>query len=327
MKIAVSGANGHIGANLCRKLIEQGHQVRALVHRNDQGIRGLPLDLIQGDLMNLASLFLLVEDTEIVFHLAAVISIKAKRKDEIFEKNVRGTENIIKAAQKARVRRFIHFSTIHALEHQPFDQPLDECRPLAIEDNIIYSQSKAQAEEIMQESIKAGLDAVILNPTAVIGPYDFTPSLLGRALIQMYLGKLPALVQGGYDWVDVRDVVNAAISSIEKGKTGQRYILSGHWRSMRDLALSISMYSQKKPPHLSIPIWLAQIALPFLRLYCKVNGTEPLYTRDSLTILQMGHKNISHKKASIDLAFSSRPIEHTIKDTIDWFRENGFLTA
>lgn len=327
MKIAVTGANGHIGSNLCRILIEQGHHVCALVHQNDQGIRGLPMDFVQGDLMDSASLSLLVEDAEVVFHLAAIISIKAKKKDEIFEKNIKGTENIIKTSQKARIRRFIHFSTIHALEHHPFDQPLDECRPLATKDKIIYSQSKALAEDVVQEAVKDGLNIVTLNPTAVIGPFDFAPSLLGRALIQMYTGKLPAMIDGGYDWVDVRDVVDAAIIAIEKGKTGERYILSGHWQSMKDLSLLISTLCQKKPPRLSVPIWLAQIALPFLRLYCRLNGTEPLYTRDSLTIIQTGHKNISYEKASRDLGFSSRPIEHTIKDTIDWFRQNGFLNV
>ncbi len=327
MKIAVTGANGHIGCNLCRQLIERGHQVRALIHKNDRGIKGLPMDFVSGDLMDPVSLSPLVEDAEVVFHLAAVISIEAKNKSEIYEQNVGGTENIIEASQKARVRRFIHFSSIHALVSEPLDCTMDERRPLATQDKIIYSRTKALAEEIVLESVKAGLDAVILSPTAVIGPHDYAPSLLGRALIQMYLGKLPALVDGGYDWVDVRDVVKAALIAIEKGTTGERYILSGHWQNMKGLSRLVSASSHRKPQRVSVPIWLAQIALPFLKISCRLIGTEPLYTRDSLTILRIGHRNISHEKASREFGFSPRPLEQTLKDTLVWFKENGFITA
>jgi len=325
MKIAVTGANGHIGCNLCRQLIERGHQVRALVHRNDQGIKGLPMDFVRGDLMDPASLSHLVEEVEVVFHLAAVISIKSRQKDEIFEQNVGGTKRIIEASQKARIRRFIHFSSIHALVSEPLDQTLDERRPLATQDMIIYSWTKALAEEVVQESVKARLNAVILNPTAVIGPHDYAPSLMGRALIQMYLRKLPALVKGGYDWVDVRDVVEAAVKAIEKGKAGERYILSGHWQSIQDISRLVSASSHRKPQRVSVPVWLAQAVLPFLKLYCRLIGTEPLYSRDSLTILRAGHKNISHEKAAGDLGFRPRPIKETIRDALDWYKESGLI--
>lgn len=325
MNIAVTGANGHIGCNLCRHLIEHGHQVRALVHRNNQGIKGLSMGFVPGDLMDPGSLYPFLEDIEVVFHLAAVISIKARDKDEIFRQNVGGTENIIEASRKEGIRRFIHFSSIHALVNKPLDQVMDERRPLATQDKIIYSRTKALAEEVVLESVKGGLDAVILSPTAVIGPYDYAPSLLGRALIQMYLGKLPALVNGGYDWVDVRDVVKAAVVAIEKGSAGERYILSGHWRNLRDLSRLVSASSRRKPPLISVPIVLAQVALPFLKLYCRLIGTEPLYTQDSLTILRTGHKNISHEKASREFGFSPRPLEETIEDALVWYRENGLI--
>jgi len=182
MNIAVTGASGHIGANLCRELLQQGHSIRALVHRSDQGIKELPLEFVKGDLMDPSSLSLLVRDIDVVFHLAAVISIQVKKKEEIFEKNVGGTQNILKAAQKEEVKKFIHFSSIHALDPLPFDCALDESRPLALKDRIEYSRSKALAELAVREAVKEGLDAVILNPTAVIGPFDYAPSLLGAGV-------------------------------------------------------------------------------------------------------------------------------------------------
>jgi dihydroflavonol-4-reductase len=142
----------------------------------------------------------------------------------------------------------------------------------------------------------------------------------------MYLGKLPALVDGGYDWVDARDVVKAAVMAIDKGTAGERYVLSGHWQNMRDLSRLVSASSHRKAQRISVPIWLAQIALPFLKLYCRMIGTEPLYSRDSLTILRTGHRNISNEKASREFGFNPRPLEQTLNDTFAWFKENGFLT-
>ena len=325
MKIAVTGASGHIGVNLCRELIEKGHAVRALVHKNDHGIRELPVERIQGNLMDFSLLSRLVSGVDIVFHLAAVISIQVRRKEELYEKNVGGTENILRVCQKEGVQRLIHFSSIHALIQEPFDLALDEFRPLALNERIEYSRSKALAEKAVLEAVEDGLDAVILNPTAGIGPFDYGPSLLGRALILMYQGKIPALIHGGYDWVDVRDVAKAAVVSIEKGKKGERYILSGHWKTLCELAEQVYKISGERFKRFTCSAGLARIGLPFLKLYCQLKGTQPLYTKDSLKILQTAHKRISSKKAKKSLGFIPRPIEETLRDTYDWYRKNGFM--
>jgi dihydroflavonol-4-reductase len=325
MKIAVTGASGHIGANLCRELIHQGHSVKALIHKNNHGIKELPLEFVKGDLTDPSSLSSLVQGTEVVFHLAAVISIQVKKEEELFEKNVGGTKNIIKAAQEEGVQRFIHFSSIHALVHEPFDQILDENRALALKDRIQYSRSKALAELAVAEAVKEGLDAVILNPSAVIGPLDYAPSLLGRALILMYGGKIPALVRGGYDWVDVRDVAKAAVTSIEKGETGERYLLSGHWKTLCELAEMICEINGEKFKTLTCSTGVARIGLPLLNLYCKLSGTQPLYTKDSLKILKTGHSHVSCEKANRCLGYKARSIEETLRDTFDWFTTNDFM--
>ncbi|MDH4258625.1 MAG: SDR family oxidoreductase [Candidatus Aminicenantes bacterium] len=325
MNIAVTGASGHIGANLCRELLQQGHSVRALVHKSDQGIKELPLEFMRGDLMDPSSLSLLVRDIDIVFHLAAVISIQVKKKEELFEKNVGGTQNILKAASKEGVKRFIHFSSIHALAPEPFDRTLDESRPLALADRVEYSRSKALAELAVREAVKEGLDAVVLNPTAVIGPFDYAPSLLGRALILMYQGKIPALVHGGYDWVDVRDVVQASVAAVERGKKGERYLLSGYWKTLGELAELIYGISGRRYRKMTCSAGIARVGLPFLKVYCRLNGSQPLYTRDSLSILQTGHKEISCDKAGRCLGFNPRPIEETLRDTFQWFEASGFM--
>ncbi len=325
MKIAITGGSGHIGVNLCRELVKRGHIVRALVHKTTKGLQDVPLETVQGDVKDPSSLFSLVHDSDIVIHLAAVISIQGNRTGELFEINVEGTRKVLEVSRRAAVKRFIHFSSIHALVQSPFDRPLDEDRPLAIRDRMAYSRSKALAEKTVLEAAKQGVDALILSPTAVIGPFDYAPSLMGRALILLANGRLPALVRGGYDWVDVRDVAGSAIAAIEKGKQGERYILSGHWKTIGQISELVSSIRKQHPRRFTCPPWLAQIGIPFIRLYCNVSDKEPLYTRDSLYALRTSHRNISHAKATRELDFNPRPFEETVKDTLAWFEKQGLL--
>jgi dihydroflavonol-4-reductase len=326
MKIAVTGASGHIGVNLCRELVKKGHTIKALVHKNTRSLQGIPLETVQGDLRDPASLLALVNDADIVFHLGAVISIRGNRSGELFDINVEGTRKILEASQKKSVKRFIHFSSIHALDHSPYDQELDENRPLAIRDKMAYSRSKALAEDIVINASNQGFDIVILNPTAVIGPFDYAPSLMGRAILLMAKGKLSALVPGGYDWVDVRDVVSSTLTAIEKGRKGERYLLSGHWRTLEQISKLVSDIIDLRPQRFTCPNWLARLGLPFINLYCSVYDKDPLYTRDSLYTLRTSHRNISHEKATKELGFRPRPFEETLKDTLDWFQNQGFLS-
>jgi dihydroflavonol-4-reductase len=325
MNIAVTGASGHIGMNLCRALTAQGHSVRVLIHHNDRVLHQSGLERTDGDVLDRDSLYTLLRDIEVVFHLAAVISIHVRSQSELFAKNVQGTRNLMHAARESGVRRVIHFSSIHALDPKPLDKILDENRPLAICDRLAYSRSKALAEEAVLKAAAAGQDVVILNPTAVLGPYDCSPSLMGKALIAMYSGKLPALIQGGYDWVDVRDVVDASLTAIPRGHSGTRYLLSGHWRTVRELASMMKDLGGHPPPRLTLPVGLARWGLPFLRFHCRLTGTEPLYTRDSLHILQHSPRHVSRGRAVRDLDYSPRPLDETLKDTLAWFHDHGFL--
>jgi len=322
MKIAVTGANGHVGANLCRSLLAEGHQVKALVHQNINSLNGLDLEIIKGSLGDLNSLRNLCKGAEIVCHLAAMISIDGQ-KNKLLEVNVEGTKNLIKVIQENGVRRLIHFSSIHALSHFPLDQPMDEKRPLVMEGPTWYEITKSKAEKIVMDATKNGLDAVVINPTAVIGPYDFKPSLVGTVLIRLYNKSLPALVPGGYNWVDVRDIVRGVISAIDKGRKGERYILGGKWVSVLDLATILENVTGKKVIKFMIPTQVAKIGVPFIKIYAKITGQEPLYTFESLRTLRDVNKMISYEKATAELGYSSRDFEVTIRDTVEWFKLHG----
>ncbi len=323
MKIAITGASGHIGANLCRTLLGHDHRIKVLVNQYADSLPAEELEHIPGNLLDPGSLSDLASGSEILIHLAAGISINGSRK--ILDTNVEGTRNVIRASRDAGVKRLIHFSSIHALVHEPRDEALDETRSLTLNDKIIYNRSKAMAEQLVRDAVEDGLDAVVINPTSVMGPNDFKPSLLGQAILQMCQGKIPALIPGGYDWVDVRDVVDGTLNAIEKGRRGESYLLSGHYVSLKvfyDLLLEIRGSGKKLP---LIPFWLAHLGVPFLKAWARVTGSSPLYTRESVDILKTAHTGISNGKARKELSYHPRPFEETLRDTINWFGENHYL--
>jgi dihydroflavonol-4-reductase len=284
MKVAVTGASGHIGNCLVQELKKQGAEIKILVHNFRSDLDKMDVELIQGNLLEPESLVPLCEGVDVVFHLAAQIAIENRSSANVYETNVTGTKNMIKAANNAKVRKFIHYSSIHAFHIGSPDQTLDEKRSLVESNKTIYEFTKAEGEREVMKAVREGLNAVILNPTAVIGPFDYRNSLLGQALRKIYQNRLPFIVSGGYNWVDVRDIVSASINAIESGRKGENYILSGEFCSLHDLSALISKISGCNIPVI-VPVSLARLACPFFKIYSLATNKQPLYTYQSLDIL------------------------------------------
>jgi dihydroflavonol-4-reductase len=325
MIIAITGANGHVGVNLCKSLLELGHDVRALVHKNANGLEMSDVKIFKGNLLDKESLRPFLQGADIVFHLAAKISITGDSHGSVRAINTEGTRLMIELSQEYNIKRFIHFSSIHAFRQETHDQVLDENRPLVNEEAFAYDRSKADGERIVMNAAKEGFDAFVLSPTAIVGPMDYEPSLMGKALLQLYHHQIPALVPGGYNWVDVRDIVQGAIQSIEKGRKGEKYLLAGHWHSLPEVARLIEKHTGKKIVSTVMPFWLAWIGLPFITLYSRMSKRIPLYTSESLKIIIRGSKQISHAKAEKELGFNPRSMDETVKDVMKWFEINGYL--
>ena len=318
--IAVTGASGLLGGNLVRALLAQGQRVRALIHKEERAISGLDLEIVSADLNDPASLEHAFHGVDVVYHLASVISLSMDSWDEVYRVNVLGTRNVVNACLKCNVKRLVYFGSVHSRQPEPFDQPLDEERPLITDSTLPpYDRSKALAEIEVQKGIERGLDAVIILPSAILGPYDFRPSYVGEALQLMQRGGLPALTTGGYNWVDARDVATGVICAAETAQPGSHYILSGHWHSIYDVAVMAAKISQTSAPRLVLPLQVAELALPIMERMATLRGTQPLFTRAMLSALN-SNRYISHARAARDLGYAPRPFLETLTDTLNWFK-------
>lgn len=322
----VTGASGHIGANLVKQLKADGRSVRAVYHRNKGLLENEAVEWVHGDVRDKASLLKAFEGAETVFHLAAMISIEGDLDGLVHAVNVEGAANVAEACLACGVKRLVHFSSIHAFNQSPLDQVLDETRARATgQHHNAYDRSKAAGEAKVREVIAQGLDCVFVHPSGVIGPFDGEPSRMGQVFLDLYHGALPALIDGGFDWVDVRDVVASAIAAETQGRCGDNYLLTGQWRSVKELAIIAEGITGKKKPFLVTPMWLARGWAPFQAAFDRMRGKRPLYTSESLEALR-ANKQVDHGKAARELGHQPRSLEESIKDIYTWFEQVGKLS-
>jgi dihydroflavonol-4-reductase len=322
-KIAVTGASGHIGANLVRELIARGYQVVALVRQTSLALEGLEVERVHADLEDIESLCRAFRGVAQVFHLAAYISIQAGEGKKLESVNVEGTRNVLKACESEGVESLVYFSSIHALDLTPLDQEVTEANPLLNEGHTHggdYDHSKARAEQLVRQNTNEFLNTRIIYPTAVFGPNDFNRSLFGQVIRKLVQGRLPALVSGGFNWVDARDVAWGAVEIAEKAANNGRYILSGHYLSMTEVAAVIEELSGTAAPRFICPVWLARLFAPLMGLWARVQDETPVYTRDSLAAVS-SNKRISHSLATEHFAYQPRSFRHTMQDVLHFYAE------
>lgn len=325
--ILVTGATGHIGNVLVRKLVSAGRRVRALIWKGEDTLplQGLDVETLEGDLLEPESLAPAFEGVKQVFHLAGLISILPGADSLLQRVNVEGTRNMIAAAQQAGVERFVYTSSIHALEDRPAGVVIDEDVPFLLggaPDG--YSRSKAEASLAVQEAVRNGLPAVIACPTGVVGPYDFRRSEIGSVLMDAALGKPMAFVEGAYDFADVRDVADGLMLAGERGRIGESYILSGSRISVRYMLATVREVTGRAFMCIKIPFGIARFAARFMPLYYRRTRSRPRFTRLSLDILR-SNSHISHLKATRELGYQPRSLYESIADTVAWLLENRRL--
>lgn len=326
MKVALTGASGHLGAALLQELCKRNIPVKALIRDDDtRSCNDLPVEIVKGDLLHPGSLASLMQGCDTVIHCAALISVNGDPKGLVQLTNVEGTRSVIENALQAGIKRCIHISSIHTFQQRPSMGILDESREPINEKGFAYERSKLAGQQIALEANRKGMEVLVMHPTSIVGPYDHKPSLMGKALIDMYTGKLPFIFNGGFDFCDCRDVANAITNSISMGRPGEAYLLGGKWHSLKQLAGILSKLSGKKINMIALPAFVAKAGLPVVKLLALLQKKEPLYTEEALDALFNGNHCISSAKAMNELNYSVRPFEETLSDTFHWFKNKSYL--
>ena len=324
----VTGATGHLGNTVVRKLLLEGESVRAFILEKERpkALEGLNCEVVSGDVTDAASiepLFAGLQDREVyVLHLASLITIYAKAGPRVYKVNPGGTRHMLEAAKTHQVKRFLYCGTVHTL---PLPRDFNaEIREVSHYDPDLvhgdYAKSKAMASQLVLDAARDGLDAVIVQPSGIIGPNDYLNGNFTRLFEKLVDRKLPAMIQGSYNFVDVNDVADGLIAAARRGRRGQSYILSGHNISVLEIMNQAAQMTGRKPFKSTAPLWLAKLAAPFAEWWSKRTGRIPILTGYSLFTMSSPH-HFSHDKAARELGYTVRPMEETIGKTLRFMIE------
>lgn len=326
MKTLITGANGFVGSAVLRKLLDSGHDVRALVRAgsNRSNLAGLDVELCEGDLSDADSLRRAVSGCRLLFHVAADYRLWIPDPDTMYRVNVEGSRELMRCAFDAGVEQAVYTSSVAALGLRDDGKPADEETPVAA-DRIIghYKRSKYLAEQALLALAAEGRTIVIVNPSTPVGPRDIKPTPTGRIILDTLKGKMPAYVDTGLNIVHVDDVAQGHMLALERGRSGERYILGGEDMSLKALLELICGIAGRRPPRLKIP---HNAIIPFAWMaeqVARVTGSEPFATVDSI---RMAKKNMffSSNKARRQLDYQPRPAQQGVADAIQWFQDNGY---
>ena len=321
--ILVTGATGHIGNVLVRQLLERGEDVRVLVRpgKTPPALAGLNVEIAWGDILDPDSLVKALMEVSLVYHLAAHISLVAEADSETERVNLQGTLNLLDAMRRSGHARLVYASSVYALRRPVDGTPIDETQPFdELHCQGVYDCSKARASLAVQKAVADGLEAVIVCPSAVTGPYDFHESEAGLA-IRLYMRPgLKFYVDGAYDFIDVRDAAQGFILAGEKGRGGETYILSGDRLTVREVAQMVWGAAGGWHASLRVPLWLAYWAADLMGAFSELTGAKMFFTRYSLDAICSNSK-FSHAKASRELGFQPRPAREAIRDAVRWFQQ------
>jgi dihydroflavonol-4-reductase len=328
MKAFVTGSTGFLGSHVARALQQQGAELRLLVRPTSrtENIAELNADRVVGDLRDPDSLKRGMGGCDVVFHVAADYRLWAVNGQELYQSNVDGTHNILRAAAKAGVRRVVYTSSVATMGFGNNGRMTDESTPVELTNMIgDYKRSKFMAEQLVIEAARAGQDVVIVNPTTPIGERDIKPTPTGRIVVDFLKRKFPAYVDTGLNLVDVRDCAQCHILALEKANPGERYILGGENLTLKQILDKLAEITGLPSPTIRLPYAVAYATGVVDTL---VTGTlrkrEPRVTLDSV---RMGRKKmfVTSAKAEGELGWKPQPIEDALRRAADWFRANGYV--
>jgi len=324
----VTGAAGHLGGVVTSMLNEQGRSVYALCLPDEKHLpQGENIKVFTGDVCNIDSLtdmFGSCENESVtVIHCAGIVSIASKYNQKVYDVNVNGTKNIISLCEKYNIEKLIYISSVHAIPELPAGGIITEADSFSPDDVTgLYAKTKAEATQCVLDYVKRGYKANVIHPSGIVGPGDFGRGHITQLVIDYCKGGLTSAINGGYDFVDVRDVAEGILSCCENGKSGECYILSGQYYKVYELLNLLHEITGKKKIKRILPLWFIKITAPLSELYYKILRQPPLFTAYSIYTLHT-NANFSHKKAAKELGYTACPMTQTLADTVSWLKENN----
>lgn len=320
----ITGATGFVGSLLAKELCERGLEVHILRREKSSNriLESLPVHHHIGDILNRDSVRNAMKHCTAVFHCAGFVSFWKKLRRKQYDVNVEGTEVVASTALALGIRRFVHTSSVAALGPSENGTIVTEDTPFRWDlYDVGYNISKHEAELRIEEKVKNGLDAVIVNPSTIVGPGDI--NMHGSAIIANVLDeRLPFYVETPMNIVDIHDVVEGHILAFEKGKTGERYILSGHSLPLGEMLLRIEKIAGGKAPRRRIPFFIAQATATVIELFGTVLNSRPPLTRELLRVGKY-RQEFSCAKAEQELGYKRTPLDETIRKTAEWLKNKS----
>jgi nucleoside-diphosphate-sugar epimerase len=327
MPVLVTGGSGHLGANLVRRLLDEGQQVRALDRGDGEpALAGLGVEVVRGDLRDPAATRAAVRGCRRIYHCAAKVSSAEGQEREIYACNVLGTRHLLRAALEEGVERVVVTGSFSAVGHDPH-RPSDETVPVNPFGALLpYQRSKVAVEHECLKAVADGLDVVVATSCAILGPNDFKPSRMGQLLLDFARGKLRAYVPGGFEFVAARDIVQGHRLAMEKGRPGQKYIFSSEYKSVDELMVIFEAVTGRRRPRLRLPPpVMARLADVVSFVVMRVApDVEPRFTPGAVRILRM-HRRADITKARTELGYQPTPVADAVREAYEDFLHRGVL--
>jgi dihydroflavonol-4-reductase len=327
----VTGATGFLGSHVARALADQGADLRLLVRPTSdlRNLDGLHADRVIGDLRDPASIEKALSGCDVVFHVAADYRLWVRDPDEMYRSNVEGTRCLLEGVRKQGVRRVVYTSSVATMGFTSGPrkgQVADEQSPVGIDDMIgHYKRSKFMAEQVALDAAKSGVDVVVVNPTTPIGERDIKPTPTGRIVVDFLKRKFPAYVETGLNLVDATECARGHVQALEKGRSGERYILGGENLTLKQILDRLAAITGLKSPTVKLPyVFAFATGVVDEMITGRLLGREPRATIDAV---RMGRKMmfVTSAKAERELGWRTLPVDNALHRSVEWFRGNGYV--
>jgi dihydroflavonol-4-reductase len=327
MKVLITGGSGYIGSAVVRELLNSGGKAKVLVRETAdlRNLDGLDVDLVYGDITDFHSIKEALRGCDRVFHLAAIYAIWLPDPKMMYWVNVQGTRNVLEACLQKKIKKVVYTSSVAALGAHGKGRPADESAGFNLwHTRDHYYLSKFQAEQTALDYNRRGLPVVIVNPTNPCGPRDMAPTPNGQLIINIIKSKLPGYVDGGINVSDIDDTAKGHVLAMETGKPGEKYILGNTNVSVKEYFDLIAQIGGGKSPSIKIPKSVAVLSGYLYQGLAEITRKPPVTTAAWVRV-GSEYSFWDSSKAVNELGMPQTPIRESIKNAIDWFRENGYL--